>query len=71
MSAQARLVAAVLAQHTPGVRGRYLLLSTGAVSMLNDTTVPLSPRDLLIDLVLEHLPEVYHRTRGYWPQRYA
>lgn len=71
MSAQARLVAAVLAQHPPGARGGYLLLSTGAVSMLDDTTIPLSARDLLIDLVLEHLPEVYHRTRSIWPQRYA
>ena len=69
MSARARLVAAVLAQHPPGVRGGYLLLSTGAVSMQDATTVPLSARDLLIDLVLEHLPEVYHRTRGYWPRR--
>lgn len=69
MSARSRLVAAVLAQHTPGARGGYLLLSTGAVSMLDDTTIPLSARDLLIDLVLEHLPEVYHRTRSIWPRR--
>jgi hypothetical protein len=31
--------------------------------------VPLSVRDLLIDLILEHLPEVYNRTRSIWPRR--
>lgn len=69
MSARSRLVAAVLAQHPPGVRGGYLLLSAGALSMQDDTTIPLSARDLLIDLIIEHLPEVYNRTRSIWPRR--
>ncbi len=69
MKARSRLVAAVLAQHPPGARGGYLLLSTGAVSMDGGANVPLSVRDLLIDLILEHLPEIYNRTRSIWPRR--
>lgn len=68
MSARNLLVAAVLSQRHAGPRAGYLLLSAHAEGMAGGDNIHLSTRDLLIELILDHLPEVYNRTRRIWPR---
>ena len=47
----------------------YLLLSTGPIALDGaPDRAARWRRDLLVDLILAHLPEVWHRTRAWWPQ---
>jgi hypothetical protein len=55
----------VIARHTGAVAARSAA-DTRYVS--REAVLARWRRDWLIDAVIDHLPEVYHRTRPLWPR---